>query len=114
MPARVYLTRDIIPKHSDGGRQRCWPRLRSKGKVFLQFLSFIKGKKLSNILLDSKYTYSEVTYVTKSAYAGDTGCCGALILAMEHRLNGILGCPEQIRTGTYEKLRVIQLFKTQF
>ena len=63
-----------------------------------------KGKKLSNTSLDSKYTYSEITYVTKSAYAGDTGCCGALILAMEHRLNGILGCPEQIRTGKIQKI----------
>ena len=55
--------------------------------------------KLSNFLSDSKYTYSEMTYVTKSAYAGDTGCCGTLIIAMEHRLNGILACPEQVRTG---------------
>ena len=70
-------------------------------KVGLIQFSRKKSWKLSNFYVDSKYVYGEVTYLTKSLYAGDTGACGAVIRAMEDRLNSILACPEQQRTGMF-------------
>ena len=65
----------------------------------VKYICNLLCQQLSITLLDSKYTYGEMVYTTKTTYVGETGCCGAVILAVEHRLNGILACPEQQRTG---------------
>ena len=96
MPGRKFLTRDEIERHSDGGRKRSWPRLRSQGSYFY---NRIYPLQLSKFLLDNKYVFGEVIYTTKTTYAGETGSCGAVIRATEDRQNAILACPEQQRTG---------------